>query len=149
MKVKNINKNGAELTDKLKVVSELNLVVIDKLDKLNEKTKTATLLEEQSKVLINYEKKITDQFVKTMNRDRWNKFFYILRMLIILSTFLFFGILVVFILESSGIIDLENSIDDLMKGIVGSLISLLSIVFLSILGYLGLKKETTEAIKEI
>ena len=143
MNIKNNGNNGKALTHDLKIVSELNLSVIDKLDKLEEKSTTAKLLEEQSKILIEFEKKIISQFIKKMNRERWNKFFRVLQILIYLSTILFFGILVVMILGAAGdLIILDGTIHDLLIGILSSLTGLLSVLFLSILGYLGLKKET-------
>jgi len=143
MNIKNNGNNGKALTHELKIVSELNLSVIDKLNKLEEKSTTAKLLEEQSKILIEFEKKIISQFIKKMNRERWNKFFRVLQILIYLSTILFFGILVVMILGAAGdLIILDGTIHDLLIGILSSLTGLLSVLFLSILGYLGLKKET-------
>ena len=121
--------NGKALTEKVKTITELNVALIENLDS----GKKEILLEKQSEIL-------NDYLEKSIERERWHKFFMLMKSLIYLGTFLAMGILVIFILNSTGALVLDGMIKDLLTGVLSTLTGLLGTTFLGLLGFLGLKK---------
>jgi len=126
--------NGLALLEKIKETTKLNQDLITSLDKEQDKAVIIDLIKVQSEIITNYQK-------DSINRDKWNKFFIMFRSLIILGTIFIIGLLVVLMLYSSGVFVLDDMIVKLLAGTFGGLTGLLSLAFVGVFSYLGLKKD--------
>ena len=91
-------------------------------------------IKEQIEILKNYE-------VKSINKDKWNKFYINWKALLYLNTLGLVIAVSLLILHTAGALVVEGMIKDMLVGYLSAGLSMLAVVFTSLGVYLGIKRK--------
>ena len=127
------NHNGRALTDKIKEVNDMIKVFADELENTKDPDKRIAI-KEQIEILKNYE-------VKSINKDKWNKFYINWKALLYLNTLGLVIAVSLLILHTAGALVVEGMIKDMLVGYLSAGLSMLAVVFTSLGVYLGIKRK--------
>ena len=124
--------NGRALTDKIKEVNGMIKELADELENTKDPDRRIAI-REQIDILKNYE-------VKSINKDKWNKFYINWKILLYLNTLGLVIAVSLLVLHTAGALVVDGMIRDMLVGYLSAGLSMLAIVFTSLGIYLGIKR---------
>ena len=125
--------NGKALTEKIREVNNMIKEFADELENTQDPDKRIAI-KEQIEILRNYE-------VKSINKDKWNKFYINWKALLYLNTLGMAVAASLLVLHTTGALIIEGMIKDMIIGYLSAGLSMLAIVFTTLGVYLGIKRK--------